>query len=413
VALNFWVSASPAPGSGWTYQSGTYTVPASGVAYVFLFVDVYQNTVTTSFRVDDGFICAGTNYYHQDHLSNRLVTSSTGAVVEQMGHFPFGDPWYNATNDKLYFTTYERDAESSNDYAKARFYRWLLGRFLSPDPLSGSIGDPQSLDRYTYVEDDPINLSDHSGQCPRWGPFLKIASFGHCTAAATDDIDPYAYDNFELDFLSFIFANTGNCEDCGPAFGNLNLFLEFDPGLNNAGCTPGPLMTGCLVNQAVDKAKQLLNNPDCSKFIGGNGPVDPSTLLGLLAAGSPGYGNISVGPLNSAQIVGQDSNAFVVATTAGAKPSVYTTNSAALITINSSPSSPFNSSEGGGFDPGPGPFDRTTLNAETILHELGHAINFIFGSGTSGVFNDGSSVPGGLLLSFVNKVNVFENCIPK
>lgn len=106
---------------------------------------------------------SGTKYYHQDQLSNRLVTSSTGAVVEQIGHYPFGDPWYNASNDKLLFTTYERDAESSNDYAQARFYRWLLGRFLSLDPLSGSISDPQSLDRYTYVENNPINLIDPTG----------------------------------------------------------------------------------------------------------------------------------------------------------------------------------------------------------------------------------------------------------
>lgn len=105
----------------------------------------------------------GTNYYHQDHLSNRLVTSSTGATLEQMGHFPFGDPWYNATNDKFNFTTYERDSESSNDYAQARFYRWLLGRFLSLDPLSGSTSDPQSLNRYTYVENNPIGLMDPSG----------------------------------------------------------------------------------------------------------------------------------------------------------------------------------------------------------------------------------------------------------
>jgi hypothetical protein len=59
--------------------------------------------------------------YHQDQLSNRLVTDSAGNTVEQIGHYPFGDPWYNASNDKLVFTTYERDSESGNDYAQARF----------------------------------------------------------------------------------------------------------------------------------------------------------------------------------------------------------------------------------------------------------------------------------------------------
>src|SRR5262249_41565783 len=71
--------------------------------------------------------------------------------------------WYNATNDKLLFTSYERDSESGNDYAMARYYSSRLGRFVSPDPLAGSILDPQSLNRYTYVLDDPIHLTDPTG----------------------------------------------------------------------------------------------------------------------------------------------------------------------------------------------------------------------------------------------------------
>jgi RHS repeat-associated protein len=112
-----------------------------------------------------------TTYYHQDHLSNRLVTDSTGNTLAQLGHFPFGESWYNSSNDKLLFTSYERDAESGNDYAMARFDINRLGRFASPDPLSGSTSDPQSLDRYDYVENDPADFSDPSGLCPRWGPF--------------------------------------------------------------------------------------------------------------------------------------------------------------------------------------------------------------------------------------------------
>jgi RHS repeat-associated protein len=103
-------------------------------------------------------------YYHQDHLSNRLVTSSTGSVVEQMGHLPYGDTWYDTGSDKWRFTTYERDAESGNDYAMARYDVSRLGRFSSPDPLSGSTSDPQSLNHYTYVGNDPINAIDPTGQ---------------------------------------------------------------------------------------------------------------------------------------------------------------------------------------------------------------------------------------------------------
>ena len=110
---------------------------------------------------------SGINYYHQDHLSNRMVTNSSGSLVAEMGHFPFGESWYNATNDKLYFTTYEYDSESGNHYAMARYHMSRLGRLSSPDPLAGSTANPQSLNRYSYSINDPANLTDPSGASAR------------------------------------------------------------------------------------------------------------------------------------------------------------------------------------------------------------------------------------------------------
>lgn len=104
------------------------------------------------------------NYYHDDHLSARLLTDGTGAVTSQEGTFPFGESWYDSTSNKWKFTSYERDSESQNDYAMARFYVNRLGRFGSPDLVGGSIGDPQSLNRYSYVTNNPVNNTDPSGQ---------------------------------------------------------------------------------------------------------------------------------------------------------------------------------------------------------------------------------------------------------
>jgi RHS repeat-associated protein len=106
-------------------------------------------------------------YYHRDHLSNRLVTNSSGGVLEQLGTFPFGERWYNASADKLLFTTYERDSESGNDYAQARYNNSRTGRFNSPDPVAGSISDPQSLNRYSYVRNLPVMLTDPAGLTPQ------------------------------------------------------------------------------------------------------------------------------------------------------------------------------------------------------------------------------------------------------
>jgi RHS repeat-associated protein len=62
------------------------------------------------------------------------------------------------------FTGYERDTETGLDYAFARYYSSSLGRFLSTDPLGGSIGSLQSHNAYAYVMNNPSNLVDPTGQ---------------------------------------------------------------------------------------------------------------------------------------------------------------------------------------------------------------------------------------------------------
>jgi RHS repeat-associated protein len=111
-------------------------------------------------------------YQHRDTLSPRIYTDVNGNCVGDQGTYPFGELWYsnndtsctNTTSTPWIFTSYERDTESGNDYALARSYANSQGRFLAPDPLEGVVGDPQSWNRYAYVENDPINLSDPSGQ---------------------------------------------------------------------------------------------------------------------------------------------------------------------------------------------------------------------------------------------------------
>ncbi len=106
-------------------------------------------------------------YHQSDHLSVRVSTDTNGAVIGQQGHFPFGESWYaSSSTTKWQFTTYERDTESGNDYAIFRSYVNRLGRFSSPDPIAGSIADPQSLNHYAYVRNDPVNLVDPGGLEP-------------------------------------------------------------------------------------------------------------------------------------------------------------------------------------------------------------------------------------------------------
>lgn len=110
---------------------------------------------------------AGTKYHLRDHLSPRVTTNSAGTKLGEQGLFPFGESWYSAnTTSKLRFTTYENDPESGNDYAMARYYISRLCRFNSPDAFGGSVTNPRSLNRYSYVMNDPINHVDPLGLAP-------------------------------------------------------------------------------------------------------------------------------------------------------------------------------------------------------------------------------------------------------
>ena len=50
-------------------------------------------------------------------------------------------------------------------YYGARFYDGALGRFISPDTIVPEPGDPQALNRYSYVGNRPTMLVDPSGHC--------------------------------------------------------------------------------------------------------------------------------------------------------------------------------------------------------------------------------------------------------
>jgi RHS repeat-associated protein len=105
------------------------------------------------------------SYFLSDRLSVRLsINTTTGSVVGRQAHLPFGEPFgESGTQDKKHLTSYERDVETGTDYAVNRQYAHIVGRFMRVDPLAGSIGDPQSLNRYAYVRSDPINRTDPLG----------------------------------------------------------------------------------------------------------------------------------------------------------------------------------------------------------------------------------------------------------
>lgn len=64
-----------------------------------------------------------------------------------------------------FLTSKERDIETGLDFSEARYYGSLQGRFTSADPLlsSGTVGDPQTWNRYSYGLNNPLYFTDPLG----------------------------------------------------------------------------------------------------------------------------------------------------------------------------------------------------------------------------------------------------------
>ena len=68
------------------------------------------------------------------------------------------------------FTGKERDTESGLDNFGARYYGSNMGRFMSPDPsglVFASFANPQSLNLYSYAQNNPLIYTDRQGLTAR------------------------------------------------------------------------------------------------------------------------------------------------------------------------------------------------------------------------------------------------------
>ena len=68
----------------------------------------------------------------------------------------------------LHFTGKRRDAESGLDNFGARYNSSAMGRFMSADPVGGQVSNPQSLNLYSYVRNNPLVLVDPTGMIVVW-----------------------------------------------------------------------------------------------------------------------------------------------------------------------------------------------------------------------------------------------------
>jgi RHS repeat-associated protein len=98
--------------------------------------------------------------------TKRVQTNYSGNTEESCVSMPFGDMQVCTGSDdstEHHFTGKERDAESGLDYFGARYYGSSMGRFMSPDDDGGHLEDPQTLNKYAYVGNNPLSRTDPDG----------------------------------------------------------------------------------------------------------------------------------------------------------------------------------------------------------------------------------------------------------
>jgi RHS repeat-associated protein len=61
------------------------------------------------------------------------------------------------------YTSQELDTETGLYYYNARYYNPVLGKFISADTIVASLKNPQALNRYSYVLNNPLRYTDPTG----------------------------------------------------------------------------------------------------------------------------------------------------------------------------------------------------------------------------------------------------------
>lgn len=130
------------------------------------------------------------DYIHRDHLGNVVVRSnSSGTVLSEVGFDPFGlqrgvdwgrDQSSGEKEDRedeedtftaRGFTDHEMLNRTGFVHMNGRVFDSRIGRFIQPDPIVGSPTLSQNYNKYAYVVNSPLSLTDPSGFdfCPRLG----------------------------------------------------------------------------------------------------------------------------------------------------------------------------------------------------------------------------------------------------
>lgn len=193
------------------------------------------------------YVGGHTYFSHTNYIgTERIKTDETGAVAQDCDYQPFGDAESCATgpiNSPIRYAGYERDNETGLDHMQFRYYNSRIGRFMGADLLSGDTQEPQSLNKFGYVQNTPVNATDPLGLDISWNAGQCGPEYASCTDAYGNQL--YQVNGVTVSaILAERMIRNGSaevCTTCGPT-GNAvwiyNLQMTFR--INGSGSPNAP-----------------------------------------------------------------------------------------------------------------------------------------------------------------------------
>jgi RHS repeat-associated protein len=186
-------------------------------------------------------------YYVSDPLGmTRLALSASGDILAQSDMTPFGQPIKNRSDaEEVPFTGAEQYDEETGLYSYPyRSYNPQLGRWMSPDPSDeeyATLGNPQSLNLYSYVINDPLKYVDPSGLTPSDPGACDCAALSfsawaqqqHTPVSFPQIWGNYCGPNGNGNPIDALDAACQRHDYCYYENGNLSALSNFNPFLNN------------------------------------------------------------------------------------------------------------------------------------------------------------------------------------
>ncbi len=127
-----------------------------------------------------------------------MTDDPDGDSVETSEYLPYGGQreQIGTSITDYKFTDQELDTKTGLYNYDARLYDPVIGRFITPDPIIPEVYNPQSLNRYSYVLNNPLKYTDPTGHLVvAWGGGAAVGCTGNC------GLDFFEDDTDDLDFM--------------------------------------------------------------------------------------------------------------------------------------------------------------------------------------------------------------------